>query len=227
MTARDELAHWVRSLQVTTTPLVRTDGWQFATLDPAKSRRAAVLILFGARNDMPPASSPRPAPDDVDLLFVMRASSLAHHPGQVAFPGGTIDPEDLDEGAAALREAREETGVDSGGIEILGLLPEVGLPVSNFMVTPVLAWWTEQSPVHAVDTAESELVFRCAVGTLLDPSRRRTAVVRRNGFVSRTPAFLTPDAVIWGFTAMLLDAIFDGLGWTTPWDRSLEIPAPL
>ncbi|PPB49125.1 coenzyme A pyrophosphatase [Arthrobacter pityocampae] len=227
MTARDELVRWVESLQVTTTSLVRADGWQFATLDPAKSRRAAVLILFGTRGDPPPGTPSRPAPDDVDLLFVMRASSLAHHPGQVAFPGGTIDAEDTDEGAAALREAREETGVDSDGIEILGTLPEVGLPVSNFLVTPVLAWWTEQSPVHAVDTAESELVFRCPVSTLLDPSRRRTAVVRRNGFVSRTPAFLTPDAVIWGFTAMLLDAIFDGLGWTRPWDRSQEIPAPL
>ncbi|MHA7283366.1 NUDIX hydrolase [Arthrobacter sp. TMS2-4] len=226
MTARDELARWVQSMQVTTA-LVRTDGWQFATLDPAKSRRAAVLILFGARADVPPASPPRSAPDDLDLLFVMRASSLAHHPGQVAFPGGTIDAEDRDEGAAALREAREETGVDPDGIDILGTLPEVGLPVSNFLVTPVLAWWAEQSPVHAVDTAESELVFRCAVSTLLDPERRRTAVVRRDGFVSRTPAFLTPDAVIWGFTAMLLDAIFDGLGWTRPWDGSQEMPAPL
>jgi 8-oxo-dGTP pyrophosphatase MutT (NUDIX family) len=131
------------------------------------------------------------------------------------------------DGAAALREAREETGVDPDGIEILGLLPEVGLPVSNFMVTPVLGWWAEQSPIHAVDTAESELVFRAPVSTLLDPVHRRTAVVRRDGFVSRTPAFLVPEAVIWGFTAMLLDAMFDGLGWTRAWDRSREIPAPL
>ncbi|OUM42103.1 coenzyme A pyrophosphatase [Arthrobacter agilis] len=214
--------------------LVRASGWQFARLDPARARRAAVLILVGPRDGGPSArDSGHPGPDevpsrdDLDILFVMRASSLSNHPGQVAFPGGAIDPGDTDEGAAALREAREETGVDSDGIEILGLLPEVGLPISNFMVTPVLGWWAEQSPIHAVDTAESELVFRAPVSTLLDPVHRRTAVVRRDGFVSRTPAFLVPEAVIWGFTAMLLDAMFDGLGWTRPWDRSREIPAPL
>ncbi|MFJ6000942.1 NUDIX hydrolase [Arthrobacter sp. NPDC092385] len=228
MTALDEVAGWVRKMQAPHAVLLRPEGWQFATLDPEKSRRAAVLILFGARDvhhaDPAPGSTD---PDDLDILFVMRASTLSNHPGQVAFPGGAIDDEDEDEAAAALREAREETGLDPEGIRILGTLPEVGLPVSSFIVTPVVGWWVEQSPVHAVDTAESELVFRCPVSTLLDSSRRRTAVVRRDGFISRTPAFLTPDAVIWGFTAMLLDAAFDGLGWTKPWDRSREIPAPL
>ncbi|MHA7279440.1 NUDIX hydrolase [Arthrobacter sp. MDT2-2] len=231
MTVYDELAAWAKSMDRPDATLVRPSGWQFARLDPARARRAAVLILVGPR--APSArDSDRPGPDDapghdLDILFVMRAGSLSNHPGQVAFPGGTIDPGDADEGAAALREAREETGVDPDGIEILGLLPEVGLPVSNFMVTPVLGWWAEQSPIHAVDTAESELVFRAPVSTLLDPVHRRTAVVRRDGFVSRTPAFLVPEAVIWGFTAMLLDAMFDGLGWTRAWDRSREIPAPL
>lgn len=228
VTAYDELTRWVRSMDRPGATLLQPHGWQFATFDPTRSRRAAVLILFGARDG---GRSGRPGRDlgrnELDVLFVMRASSLSNHPGQVAFPGGAIDAGDADEGAAALREAEEETGADPRGIEVLGTLPDVGLPVSNFMVTPVLGWWAEQSPIRVVDTAESELVFRCPVETLLDPSRRRTAVVWRDGFVSRTPAFLAPEAVIWGFTAMLLDAVFDGLGWTEPWDRSQEIPAPL
>lgn len=228
MTAHDELAAWARSMQGPDARLLRPEGWQFATLDPARSRRAAVLILFGALDGVAPGrSAGNHDPHDLDILFLMRAGSLSNHPGQVAFPGGAIDAGDADEAAAALREAREETGLDPRGIEILGKLPEVGLPISNFLVTPVLGWWTEQSAVRAVDTAESELVFRSPVSTLLDPGRRRTAVVRRDGFVSRTPAFLVPEAVIWGFTAMLLDAVFDGLGWTLPWDPSQEIPAPL
>ncbi|WP_307084653.1 NUDIX hydrolase [Arthrobacter agilis] len=227
-TAYDELTAWVTEKVASGSALVQPGGWQFARLDPAKSRRAAVLILFGVREGAP--SAPETAGfdrDDLDILFVMRSASLSNHPGQVAFPGGAIDPEDADEGAAALREAQEETGLDPAGIDIVGALPEVGLPVSNFLVTPVVGWWAEQSPVHAVSAAESEAVFRSPVSLLLDPAHRRTAVVRRNGFVSRTPAFITPDAVIWGFTALLLDAVFDGLGWTRPWDRSLEIPAPL
>lgn len=227
-TVYDHLAAWVSAKAASGSALVRPGGWQFAALDPARSRRAAVLVLFGVRDGMDPAPAANgPGRDDLDILFLMRAASLSNHPGQVAFPGGAIDPGDADEGAAALREAHEETGLDPAGVEIVGMLPEVGLPVSNFLVTPVVAWWTEQSPVHAVDAAESEAVFRCPVALLLDPAHRRTAVVRRNGFVSRTPAFITPDAVIWGFTALLLDAMFDGLGWTVPWDRSQEIPAPL
>ncbi|MEC5198856.1 8-oxo-dGTP pyrophosphatase MutT (NUDIX family) [Arthrobacter sp. PL16] len=228
VTAYEELAAWVSSMDRPDATLLKPSGWQLATLDAAKSRRAAVLILFGGQGD----GSRRPSPrslgrNDLDLLFVMRASSLSSHPGQVAFPGGTIDPGDADEGAAALREAREETGLDPSGVELLGKLPEVGLPISNFLVTPVLGWWAEQSAIHAVDTAESESVFRCPVSTLLHPANRRTAVLRRNGSISRTAAFLTPDAVVWGFTAMLLDAMFEGLGWVQPWDRSQEIPAPL
>lgn len=226
--AYDELVEWARTFSGPEAALLRPGGWQLATLDPAVSRRAAVLILFGPREDRADTQADRRGGhEDLDVLFVLRASSLANHPGQVAFPGGAIDAGDRDEAAAALREAHEETGLDPEGVVVLALLPEVGLPVSNFMVTPVLGWWAEPSPVHAVDEAESELVFRCPVTTLLDPASRRTAVVRRDGFVSRTPAFLTPDAVVWGFTALLLDAVFDGLGWTRPWDRSKEIPAPL
>ncbi|TYD00233.1 CoA pyrophosphatase [Arthrobacter echini] len=227
MTAYSELVAWVGSMDPARTAKERPDGWQFARFDPARSRRAAVLILLGDHGGGPARAPLEARPDDLDILFVVRASSLSNHPGQVAFPGGAIDADDADEGAAALREAEEETGLDPNGIEILGMLPAVGLPVSNYIVTPVLGWWSEQSPVRAMDPAESELVFRCPVSRLLDPSYRRTAVVRRDGFVSRTPAFLTKDAVIWGFTAMLLDEMFDELGWTRSWDRAREMPAPL
>jgi 8-oxo-dGTP pyrophosphatase MutT (NUDIX family) len=237
MNARVELTEWARSMKHPDAALLPAAGWQFAALDRARSRRAAVLVLFGESESSRSASAhgggrpvERPGAvghEDLDLLFVTRAATLANHPGQVAFPGGSIDATDADEAGAALREAEEETGLDPDGIDVIGCLPEVGLPVSNFMVTPVLGWWRRQSEVRVVDTAESQTVFRCGVRALLSADNRRTAVFRRDGFVSRTPAFITPDAVIWGFTAMLLDAMFDGLGWTQPWDRTREIPAPL
>ena len=79
---------------------------------------------------------------------------MRSHPGQVSFPGGSIDADDASPAAAALREAEEETGLDPAGVEVLATLPELWLPPSNFAVTPVLGWWREPGPVSVVDPAE-------------------------------------------------------------------------
>lgn len=200
------------------------------------SRRAAVLILFGALDHVP---SDRDATDtrvgrDLDVLLLARATTLRAHPGEVAFPGGRIDPGDADAVAAALREAREETGLDPTGVEVLGTLPAVPLAFSNHLVRPVLGWWREPSPIRVVDERESAAVFRVPVADLLDPANRGVTVIRRGGQEWRGPGF-TVDAegsehpadgghLVWGFTAMLLDALFDRLGWTEDWDRTRELP---
>ena len=203
------------------------ERWYNVELDEDEARTAAVLMLFGALDDTPAEFHHSVVPDDLDLLFIERAATLSSHPGQVAFPGGGIDPDDDGPVAAALREAVEETGLDAGGVEVLGTLPEIPLSVSNFLVTPVLAWWTSPSPVSVVDFAESAQVFRVPVADLLDPQNRRTAVVERSGHVFKSPCFLVHGVTVWGFTAILLSHLFDDLGWTMPWDASQEIPAPL
>ncbi|MHA7261756.1 NUDIX hydrolase [Arthrobacter sp. TMN-37] len=202
-------------------------SWHLRILNPKKARRAAVLILFGTADDHLAPGHPASAAADLDLLLVQRADSLNHHPGQVAFPGGTIDPGDADERAAALREAQEETGLEPSGVEVLGALPEIGLPYSNFLVTPVLGWWILPTPVGVVDEGESAQVFRAPVRDLLNPANRRTVVVERAGFTSRSPAFVLPEATVWGFTGMVVSSLFDALGWTEPWDESKVIPPPV
>lgn len=197
------------------------------------SRRAAVLILFGVLDRVP---SDRTAQDprvcrDLDVLLLARAATLRAHPGEVAFPGGRIDPGDTGPVAAALREAHEETGLDPSGVDVLGTLDPVPLAFSRHLVTPVLGWWRESSPVRVVDEAESAAVFRAPVADLLDPAHRGVTVIRRDGHEWRGPAF-TVDAetgthTVWGFTAMLLDAVFDRLGWTEAWDERREIPLPV
>ena len=224
-------------------------NWRIGEIDPATVRRAAVLVLFGVLDDVPASSATGQGlgeqddvATDLDVLIVVRAATLRKHAGQPAFPGGKIDPEDYVEArernmpvehVAALREAVEETGLDPTGVQILGSLDEMPLPVSNFMVTPVLAWWNSTSTVAAQDTNESSLVLRVPVRDLLNPANRHMAQVRRGNVRHNSPAFTvasesSPEGqfVIWGFTGIILDRLFRELGWAVDWDKSDRRPAP-
>nr|WP_312875786.1 CoA pyrophosphatase [Arthrobacter terrae] len=204
----------------------RDDHWP-RPLDPRTARQAAVLLLFGALDDVPAASGKPLAPAGLDVLLIERAATLTDHPGQVAFPGGGVDAGDASVDATALREAVEETGLDPAGVQILGRLPEVALPVSNFMVTPVLAWWTAPSAVAVVDYGESAQVFRVPVRDLLDPDNRYTATLNRGPRTFSSPAFLVNGVLVWGFTAGILSRLFEHLHWSVPWDADRIIAAPL
>lgn len=167
-------------------------------------RRASVLVLFGED----PVHGP-------DVLLTERASTLREHAGQVSFPGGGADPGDADEIATALREAREETGLDPGGVTPLALLPELYIPPSGFVVTPVLAHWREPSAVQAVDPAETAAVARVPLAALADPANR-VRVTHPSGYTG--PAFLVAGLLVWGFTGGILSALLRLGGWERAWD---------
>lgn len=191
-------------------------------LDPATARRAGVLVLFGVL-DQTAANAAGPVARDLDVLLQRRAATMGHHAGQIAFPGGGADASDADITATALREAVEETGLDPSGVDVLGTLPALPLPVSNNIVTPVPAWWTRTSDVAAVDHRESVEVFRMPVADLLDPGNRATVELRDGVSPQRTPAFVVGDTLVWGFTAIVLSRMFDELGWTVPWDERRRV----
>lgn len=171
---------------------------------PPDARRAAVLMALADDGT-----------DGPDVLLVERADTLRNHAGQVAFPGGGADSGDAGPVATALREAEEETGLVPSGVVPLALLPELFIPPSGFVVTPVLSHWARPSAVHAVDRGETAAVVRVPLAHLADPAHR-LMVGHPSGLTG--PAFTVAGLLVWGFTGGLLSALLDLGGWALPWN---------
>ncbi|MET9301537.1 CoA pyrophosphatase [Micromonospora aurantiaca] len=175
-------------------------------------RESAVLVLLGEE----PGAGP-------DVLVLQRAATLRNHAGQPAFPGGAADPEDADARATALREANEEVGLDPGSVTVLAELPRLWIPVSDFVVTPVLAWWHDPHPVHPREPAEVAHVARLPVTELVDPDNRMR-VRHPSGWIG--PAFSARGMLVWGFTAGVIDRLLEMGGWSRPWPHSRVVDLP-
>lgn len=179
---------------------------------PADARPAAVLMLFADGADGP------------EILLTRRGSRLRNHAGQISFPGGRSDPGDTGPVDTALREAQEEVGLDPSTVEVVGVLPTLWLPPSNFAVTPVLGYWREPMVLGSTSDFEVREVLHQPIASLVDPANRYS-VTHPSGWVG--PAFDVGLPVpLWGFTAGVVARLLEAAGWDQPWDAADERPLP-
>jgi 8-oxo-dGTP pyrophosphatase MutT (NUDIX family) len=209
--ALDALPQWLRPLAVAARSLEAGDLSRFLPPDDGSGRASAVLMALAE------------TPDGPGVLLIQRAADMRTHAGQVAFPGGAADADDPHRVATALREAEEEVGLDPASVHIVAELPAIFLPPSGFVVTPVLAWWSDPHPVTAIDPAEVAAVAVVQIAELTDPANR-FRVVHPSGW--HGPGFAAGGLFIWGFTAGLLDRILAFGGWALPWDETQLRPLP-
>ena len=204
--ARPALPEWLEPLREKAASIRSEDLSAFTPPEQPPPREGAVLVLFGE------------GPEGPDLLLTERAHTMRSQPGQVAFPGGALDGDETAvEGA--LREAHEETGLDPADVDVIAVLPRLYLPPRNFAVAPVLGYWHHPSPISVVNPREVHAVFRVPIEDLLDPANRFT-VKHPLGYTG--PGWMVGpdgDVLLWGWTAGVIDALFDFLGWTREWDR--------
>lgn len=162
------------------------------TAPPSGLIPAAVLVGI--------ATGPAPG-----VLLTRRTAHLRRHSGQVAFPGGRIDPDDASPEHAALREAFEEVGLEPGHVEIVGRLPD-HVTGTGFLVTPVLALlrpgFVAQPSPHEVAA-----VFHLPMAVLLDPDAPQRRRALHEGVWREYWVWPHPDQDIWGATAAILVAL--------------------
>lgn len=137
-----------------------------------------------------------------------RPDTMKYHPGQISFPGGKVEEEDLSPEMTALREAYEEVGIDSGLVEILGCLSDLYVEVSKFSIHPYLAW-ADQLPYFVINPDEVDEIILFPVEEFV--SCERIAETEVDTIAGRLMVKCYPfdNKMIWGATAMILSELIE------------------
>ncbi|MEM9675772.1 MAG: CoA pyrophosphatase [Bacteroidota bacterium] len=159
---------------------------------PSSARQAGVLLLL--------------YPGEQSHLYfplIKRPTYNGAHSGQIAFPGGKIEPQDQSIVDTALRETQEEIGVEVGHSQVLGQLSDLYIPVSRFVVSPVVAF-NNKKPQYQCDPVEVADTLDVAAHDFLNADKQTTQEIKVGEFTLEAPTYMIQDQMIGGATAMML-----------------------
>lgn len=161
-------------------------------------KKSAVLILLYEKEG------------ELQVVFIRRSDYVGIHAGQIAFAGGRYEESDGDLQRTALREVEEEIGIPADKIELLGVLSDLYVPPSNFMVRPFVGFLKE-NPEYLLDTREVKSIHEVSLKLLMDKE-----IIREKSFVThgsqkdiKAPYYHAGDVHIWGASAMILTELID------------------
>ena len=175
------------------------DPRRIAAKVPEGHRKSGVLLLF-----YPDAST-------IYFPLIKRPQYPGAHSGQVALPGGKVEEGDPDVVYTALREAEEEIGIDAGKVEVIGALTELYIPVSNFLVSPIVGF-LDNKPTFIPEQREVARIIPTSLSDLIQPEIvKQTPIPFEGGKYWDTPYFDIAGEVVWGATAMILSELIQVL----------------
>lgn len=153
-------------------------------------KKGSVLIILYPKNS------------EWNTIFIKRTNDKGPHSGQMAFPGGMIEPEDHSLYETALREAKEEVGINPMEVDYIGELTPLHIPVSNIIVHPFIGM-VKDKPNLVLSPDEVEDILECPLSVFLDPKILSEFSFEFKGNKYKAPSFVVKEYTIWGATAMM------------------------
>jgi 8-oxo-dGTP pyrophosphatase MutT (NUDIX family) len=158
---------------------------------PGNGIKSSVLLLL------------YPVNESIYTVLIRRPVYDGVHSGQIALPGGKYQDEDMNLRQTALRESKEEVGIDTADVQVIGSLTDLLIPPSRFLLTPFIGY-TLQKPVFHADPDEVAEIIEFNIHELSDKNLKEKDIAIHGGKVFRTPYYNIQNHVVWGATGMIL-----------------------